>query len=233
MGKMKKIVIILLLIAPMLLNAQVAIESIRIPSKKEVLGNTMWMLFNWYTRTYAKCPQNVDDLTTFIDRMDEDSRMIYTVSYKYLKKNKKRLSFVTTVENGDSIVNMYKGRRLALGTSYVGPCESLRTSTLALFDSDGYYFEDESLTKQINEALKDIYIAYQEELKPTPDVRQTGSPYDKIIVEFTPSGKLRDLCSGSYIDLSQSEFYTEIYNCLYKTASDNNLSRIITPTYVD
>jgi hypothetical protein len=203
-------------------------------SKKESLHFNLWRVIESYTETYSRCPKTTDDLTMYIDRVGDDYKMINQHVYQVLKRNEHDLIFVTTA---DSVTTIYKGivkkNRIVERADFVGPCGSLRTSTLNLFDSQGYYFEDESLTKQINEALKGIYIAYREHLKPTPDVHRTGSPYDKIIVEFTLSGTLRDLCNGSYIDLSQSEFYSEIYNCLHKIASDNNLSRIITPTYVD
>ena len=168
--------------------------------------------------------------------MDEDSKLIYGKQYKYLKRYKKQLIFEITLENGDSIVNMYKGKllpdRLALSTPYKGPCESLKTASISFFDKGGRYFHNEDLVQQINEILKPIYVKYQEQLKLSGDEQRTGRKHDRIIIEVTVSG-IRNLCNNTDVCLSNSHFFTEIYNCLYDIAYKNNISRTIIPVYSD
>lgn len=229
---MKKIIVILFLIIPLSLNAQTIVDGARTLTRKEAFGHNLWMLFNWYTSTYAKCPQSANDLIIYIERMDEDSQMVYMNQYRYLKRYKNRITFETNIENGDSIVNMYKGRRLDLATQYIGPCEYIRTARIKLFDYQGFYFQNEDLTQQINDRLKLIYVKYQEQLKLSDDVHRTGSRYDKIVVEITATG-IRNLCNNNDIDLSHSIFFAEIYDYFSKIMSDNNISRIITPVFTD
>lgn len=81
---------------------------------KEKFGWDIWMLLDAYTSTYNKTPQNANDLMTFIDRMDKDSRLIcegiyrFDYQYLYLKDNQDKLIFVT-----DSLVSIFT-RKLSL-----------------------------------------------------------------------------------------------------------------------
>ncbi len=200
-------------------------------SRKEMLGYGLSMLFNVYTETYAKCPRGVDDLMIFIDRMDEDSQLVYLNQYDYLRKHKKRLSFKTTIENGDSIVNMYKGKRLALGTSYVGPCKNLSIARIGLFDKQGYFLRGDLIEQRIKDELESIYDKYRQRNKRYDDTPRKGKGYDMIVVEFI-HGRLRNLCTNECIDISSSEYYMDINDCLHKIANENNLSRIIISIFV-
>ena len=108
----------------------------------------------------------------------------------------------------------------------------IKTASISFFDKGGRYFHNEDLVQQINEILKPIYVKYQEQLKLSGDEQRTGRKHDRIIIEVTVSG-IRNLCNNTDVCLSNSHFFTEIYNCLYDIAYKNNISRTIIPVYSD
>jgi hypothetical protein len=85
-------------------------------SKKEGFILGMWMLFEFYIRASAKSPTCAKDLILWIESIDEDSQLVYFNEYRYLKKNEKKLVFVTETEESDSetmwIVSVYNKKVL-------------------------------------------------------------------------------------------------------------------------
>jgi len=77
------------------------IEEIKI-EKKESFVLDMGMLFEFYAKKYAKSPTNANELIAYIESMDEDSQLVYLRQYKFLKKNKNKLVFITETEILDS-----------------------------------------------------------------------------------------------------------------------------------
>ena len=129
---------------------------------KEKFGWDIWMLLDAYTSTYNKTPQNANDLMTFIDRMDKDSRLMcegiyrFDYQYLYLKDNQDKLIFVT-----DSLVSIFykkiKPENLLIQTSISSPCNSVAVPCVNFFDDDDLYVSRDSLS---SEAIQRLYREY-------------------------------------------------------------------------
>jgi hypothetical protein len=81
-------------------------EEVQIVNKKESFALDMGMLIEFYTKTKMKTPTSSNDLISYIESMDEGSKLIYLRQYDYLKKNKEKLIFTTSVEINDSEILM-------------------------------------------------------------------------------------------------------------------------------
>ena len=210
-------------------------------AKKEVFGFRLWNLISFYTQTYDKSPNSVEDLKIYIERMDEESYIYYLPIYKYLKKNKKKLYFYSGIEEVDTNIfrnysAIYLRQKyndiLLIQSTNSSPCSHIRFARITFFDEDGYYFRSDFLHKEIADKLRDINKIYSNNFVETEDTLRYFGIYLRIVIEYTSNG-LINVCDNKEIDLSSSDFFSDIYATLNVFATKNNISRIITPTFMD
>lgn len=201
---------------------------------KEKFGWDLSMLLDAYTSTYNKTPQNTNDLMTFIDRMDKDSRLIcegiyrFDYQYLYLKDHQDKLIFVA-----DSLMSIFykkiKPENLLIQTSISSPCNSVDVPFVDFFDEDELYVSRDSLS---SEAVKRLFREYWNYSYAT-----RGNPGNKIFFEktkfeYTPNS-LTDLCGNELLDINRSPLIKNTFNYLDSLARANNFSRIIASGFID
>ena len=103
---MKQFIVLFIAIATAIssctVNKNVGIDDdLKEVSKKEAFSIGMWDLIDFYIRDSTKSPTCAKNLILYIESMDEDSQLIYYQQYKYLKKNEKKLIFITEAEKQD------------------------------------------------------------------------------------------------------------------------------------
>lgn len=201
---------------------------------REKFGWDLSMLLDAYTSTYNKTPQNANDLMTFIDRMDKDSRLIcdgmyvYDFQYLYLKDHYNKLIFVT-----DSLISIYykknKPENLLIQKSISCPCNSVAVPRVDFFDEDGLYVSRDSLSSEAVQRLYREYWSYSYATR--------GNPGDKILFEKTKfeyaPNSLKDLCGNELLDINRSPLIKNTFNYLDSLARANNFSRIIASGFID
>lgn len=200
---------------------------------KEKFGWDIWMLLDAYTSTYNKTPQNANDLMTFIDRMDKDSRLIcegiyrFDYQYLYLKDNQDKLIFVT-----DSLVSIFykkiKPENLLIQTSISSPCNSVAVPCVNFFDDDDLYVSRDSLSSEAIQRLYREYWSYSYAIKGNPN----KILFEKTKFEYTPNS-LKDLCGNQLLDINRSLLIKNTFNYLDSLARANNFSRIIASGFID
>jgi hypothetical protein len=200
---------------------------------KEKFGWDIWMLLDAYTSTYNKTPQNANDLMTFIDRMDKDSRLIcegiyrFDYQYLYLKDNQDKLIFVT-----DSLVSIFykkiKPENLLIQTSISSPCNSVAVPCVNFFDDDDLYVSRDSLSSEAIQRLYREYWSYSYAIKGNPN----KILFEKTKFEYTPNS-LKDLCGNQLLDINRSPLIKNTFNYLDSLARANNFSRIIASGFID
>lgn len=200
---------------------------------KEKFGWDIWMLLVAYTSTYNKTPQNANDLMTFIDRMDKDSRLIcegiyrFDYQYLYLKDNQDKLIFVT-----DSLVSIFykkiKPENLLIQTSISSPCNSVAVPCVNFFDDDDLYVSRDSLSSEAIQRLYREYWSYSYAIKGNPN----KILFEKTKFEYTPNS-LKDLCGNQLLDINRSPLIKNTFNYLDSLARANNFSRIIASGFID
>lgn len=200
---------------------------------KEKFGWDIWMLLDAYTSTYNKTPQNANDLMTFIDRMDKDSRLIcegiyrFDYQYLYLKDNQDKLIFVT-----DSLVSIFykkiKPENLLIQTSISSPCNSVAAPCVNFFDDDDLYVSRDSLSSEAIQRLYREYWSYSYAIKDNPN----KILFEKTKFEYTPNS-LKDLCGNQLLDINRSPLIKNTFNYLDSLARANNFSRIIASGFID
>lgn len=181
---------------------------------KEKFGWDIWMLLDAYTSTYNKTPQNANDLMTFIDRMDKDSRLIcegiyrFDYQYLYLKDNQDKLIFVT-----DSLVSIFykkiKPENLLIQTSISSPCNSVAVPCVNFFDDDDLYVSRDSLSSEAIQRLYREYWSYSYAIKGNPN----KILFEKTKFEYTPNS-LKDLCGNQLLDINRSPLIKNTFNYL-------------------
>lgn len=191
------------------------------------------MLLDAYTSTYNKTPQNANDLMTFIDRMDKDSRLIcegiyrFDYQYLYLKDNQDKLIFVT-----DSLVSIFykkiKPENLLIQTSISSPCNSVAVPCVNFFDDDDLYVSRDSLSSEAIQRLYREYWSYSYAIKGNPN----KILFEKTKFEYTPNS-LKDLCGNQLLDINRSPLIKNTFNYLDSLARANNFSRIIASGFID
>ena len=200
---------------------------------KEKFGLDIWILLDAYTSTYNKTPQNANDLMTFIDRMDKDSRLIcegiyrFDYQYLYLKDNQDKLIFVT-----DSLVSIFykkiKPENLLIQTSISSPCNSVAVPCVNFFDDDDLYVSRDSLSSEAIQRLYREYWSYSYAIKGNPN----KILFEKTKFEYTPNS-LKDLCGNQLLDINRSPLIKNTFNYLDSLARANNFSRIIASGFID
>lgn len=200
---------------------------------KEKFGWDIWMLLDAYTSTYNKTPQNANDLMTFIDRMDKDSRLIcegiyrFDYQYLYLKDNQDKLIFVT-----DSLVSIFykkiKPENLLIQTSISSPYNSVAVPCVNFFDDDDLYVSRDSLSSEAIQRLYREYWSYSYAIKGNPN----KILFEKTKFEYTPNS-LKDLCGNQLLDINRSPLIKNTFNYLDSLARANNFSRIIASGFID
>lgn len=199
-------------------------------SKKEALHFNFGRILESYTHIYSKCPQNVDDLIIYIERSNEDYRMINDNVYQYLIRNKDNLVFV---KSADSVTTIYNGKvtpsRFVVEAGYVQPCENINSVQVNFFDEQGYWFRLDSLSEEVTERLKAEYWRYLQETK---DRRGVGVANIRTILDYTPA-RLKDLCDNKTLNTEKSIFFKNTFNFLDSLASNYNMSRITAPSFID
>lgn len=190
---------------------------------KETFSFHFVTLIDFYTVTYGQLPESAKDIITFIEGMNEDSRLWYESEYDYFKRNEDKLIFVP-----DSLISIYykkvNAKNLLLQTSASNPCEYLNSSKTYFFDEQGYYFSLDSLSSYVEKRLLTEYWKYHQTTK---DVA-----YERVILEYTPNN-LKNLCANKVLDITQSTFFANAYNFLDSLAQANNMTRITVPTFID
>ena len=200
---------------------------------KEKFGWDIWMLLDAYTSTYNKTPQNANDLMTFIDRMDKDSRLIcegiyrFDYQYLYLKDNQDKLIFVT-----DSLVSIFykkiKPENLLIQTSISSPCNSVAVPCVNFFDDDDLYVSRDSLSSEAIQRLYREYWSYSYAIQGN----HNKILFEKTKFEYTPNS-LKDLCGNQLLDINRSPLIKNTFNYLDSLARANNFSRIIASGFID
>lgn len=200
---------------------------------KEKFGWDMWMLLDAYTSTYNKTPQNANDLMTFIDRMDKDSRLIcegiyrFDYQYLYLKDHQNKLIFVA-----DSSMSIFykkiKPENLLIQTSISSPCNSVAVPRVDFFDEDGLYVSRDSLSSEAVQRMYREYWSYSYVTRNNPD----KILFEKTKFEYTPNS-LMDLCGNELLDINRSQLIKNTFDYLDSLARANNFSRIIASGFID
>lgn len=199
----------------------------RTATETEALIGNLEMLTQYYTRTYNAAPGNIEDLIVYIERMDEDSRLVYDNVYAYLQKHKASLEIVS-----DSIVSIYdrhaKHGKPLIRTALRNPCE-YRTERVDFFDRQGRYLHSDSWSESVKQRVAVEYGAHLLRLK-----KQGIRPVmrERILLEYTAEG-LKNLCTGEMPDRNESAYLAHVYRYLDSLARANDLSRITVPCFID
>lgn len=211
-----------------LTNIDVHDVSLRTATKEEALIGNLCMLTEYYTRTYNTNPVVPVDLMIFIERMDEDSRLVYSNVYKYLEKKRNKLIIVS-----DSLISMYckkiKNENLVMRVAPQNPCSHKGRELVDFFDSSGYLLRLDSLSDVVTKRLTAEFKASLLRRKEIGDINFTRK---RIIFEYTPNG-LKDFCTGEILDFNKSILLKNSYGFLDSVARANRLSRITVPCFID
>jgi hypothetical protein len=201
---------------------------------KENFGLDLAMLIRNYSDTYNKSPQSAKDLMIFIDRMDENSRLIcegcyrYDYQYLYLKNNKDKLIFVT-----DSLISVYykniENNNLLIQISTSNPCSSVDVPSAVFFDKDDLYVWSDTLSMI---TVSRIFREYWGYYFKTKDNTNREIIFEKTKFEYTPN-QLKDLCKGEVLDINRSPFIKNTFDYLDSLAYANDFSRIIASGFID
>lgn len=233
-GKMKKAFSVLIIVSALI---TCACDKFGYNSEKygdrEKFGWDLSMLFDAYTSTYNETPLNANDLMTFIDRMDKDSRLIcegmyvYDFQYLYLKDHQDKLIFVT-----DSLVSIFykkiKPENLLIQKSISYPCNSVAVPRVDFFDKDDLYVSCDSLSSEVIQRLYREYWSYSYATKDN----HNRILFEKTKFEYTPNS-LKDLCGNELLDINRSPLIKNTFCFLDSLARTNNFSRIIASGYID
>ena len=199
-------------------------------SGKQALHYNLWQILESYTHLYSRFPRNVEDLMIFIERSNEDYRMINNNVYRFLKKNKNSLIFVIST---DSVTTIYNGKikpnRILVKANYVKACDNINLAQVNFFDEQGYWFRVDCLADSVAERLKTEYWRHLQETK---DRRGFGVAYTRTILEYTPDS-LKDLCNNKILNIEESKFLQNTFNFLDSLASNYKISRITSPSFID
>ncbi len=198
-------------------------------SKKEMLQFNTWRVLESYTSIYSRCPRGADDLIILIERSNEDYQMINNNVYKFLKKNRDNLIFVSSP---DSVTTIYRGKikesRIAERAEFVSPCNSVNISSAYFFDKDGLYVSRDTLSSKAVQRLFREYYSYYYKTKDSPD----SIIFKKTEFEYT-SNRLKDLCGDEILDINRSTLINNTFYYLDSLAKANNFSRIIATGFID
>ena len=202
--------------------------SFRTATKEEALLGNLRMLTEFYTRTYNTPPKVPEDLMIYIERMDEDSQLVYSNVYKYLKKNRKKL-----IIGSDSLISIYykkiKVENLVMRVAPQNPCSHKSRELVDFFDSSGYLLRIDSLADVVTKRIAAEFKASLLRRKEIGDINFTR---ERRILEYTTNG-LKDFCTGDTLDINKSTLLKNSYDFLDSIAHANRLSRITIPCFID
>jgi len=199
-------------------------------SEKQALHFNLWQILESYTHIYFRCPRNVEDLMIFIERSNDDYRMINNNVYRFLNENKNNLIFDISADSTTTIYNgKMKPNRILIKADYVQACENINLAQVNFFDEQGYWFRVDRLTDIVTERLKTEYWRLLQETK---DRRGFGVAYNRTILDYTPD-RLKDLCNNKILNIEESKFLQNTFNFLDSLASDHKISRITVPSFID
>ncbi len=198
-------------------------------NKKEMLSYNLWRTLDVYTSIYSRCPRRADDLIVLTERLGGDYQMINKNAYQFLKKHRKDLIFVVSV---DSVTTIYRDKitdqHIVERAEFTSPCSSVAVPAVNFFDEDGLYVSRDSLSSEAVQRLYREYWSYSYEIKEASN----KILFEKTKFEYTPN-RLKDLCGNELLDINRSPLIKNTFNYLDSLARANNFSRIIASGFID